>query len=474
MNSQTNPLTRARKKQAFSYFKENQFANAKRLYGEVCKLDRHDAEAWNMLSAIHGMLGEYSEAEQCARQVLALLPEAVGAYNNLANALKLQKKYEEAEEFYRKALNLQPHYAEGYNNLGNLFKDTGRTEEAEAAYRRAIALEPTYADALSNLAKLLGEKNAFSEAETYFRRVLRIRPNLADTWVSLGMLYKQLSRTDDALSCFNHVISQYPDHIDALTAIGGIFKEKGLVKEAIAAFSRVVDLKPDSPGAKYMLATLGAAEIPAESPADYVVSVFDAYAESFDQHLVNRLNYRTPEVLFKLVRSYFPAGSSVDIVDLGCGTGLCGLYFREFATKLVGIDLSPKMLEKARERNVYDELITGDLVTGLGKSSTRFELIIAADVFVYIGDLYATFEACVKALKPGGMFAFSVESTGQTATYILNSSGRYAHSGSYIQELATYFALETVCMKDIVLREELSQPVRGDIYVLRRPGVKNG
>lgn len=474
MISQNNPLTQARKKQALCYFQENRWAEAKRLYGEVCKLDRRDAEAWNMLSALHGMLGEYPDAEHCARQVLALMPEAVGAYNNLANALKLQQKHEEAEEVYRKALHLQPRYAEGYNNLANLLKDTGRAEEAEAAYRKALALEPRYADALSNFGKLLVEKGALTEAETCYRRALQIQPNFTDAWLNLGMLCQQATRPDDALSCFNHVIQLRPDHIDALTAIGGILKEKGLIQEAVAAFKKVVHLKPESQAAQYMLATLGAAETPTESPADYVVSVFDTYAENFDQHLVERLNYRTPEALFEAVKSYLPAGSAINIADLGCGTGLCGVYLRPIAKKLIGIDLSPKMLEKARDRNIYDDLIAANVVAGLDKADMRFDLTVAADVFVYIGDLRATFEACMRALEPGGVFAFSVESTNQAVTYLLNSSGRYAHSACYIRGLANDFELETVCVKSVVLREELSQPVRGEIYVLRRSGAGNG
>lgn len=432
-----NPVTLAKqKKQAYSFFQNKQLSEAKALLTEICKIDRRDADMWNMLAAVHGMLEEYVEAEQCARKVLELQPTSDGAYNNLANALKSQGKLAQAEASYRRALQLQPNNANAYNNLAGLLRALSKIEEAQACYVRALQLKPDYVEAC----------------------------------FSLGILLQQQHKTDEAQVYFQQVIQMKPDHVKALLLLGSIFREKGAVKDAETLFNRALQINPESEETHYHLAILGVGEMPAQPPSEHVKQLFDGYAENFDEHLIGQLHYRAPELLYNLLSPMLhKKGEGLDVLDLGCGTGLCGPLFRDVASHLVGVDLSPGMLDKARKRNIYDDLLLGDVTLALSASIAAYDLVVSTDVFIYFGDLQRVFELVYAALRPGGMFAFSTESAEHVDQYELRVSGRYAHAAEYISRLARGVALDEVSVKTVELRHEFGKPVMGNIFVLRKP-----
>lgn len=464
----TNPLTRARKKQALAFFQANQLMEAKRLYAEICKLDRRDADAWNMLSAIHGMSDEYVEAENCCRQVIAVLPNEVAPYNNLGNALKFQGKLNEAEIAYRQALQLQPNYAEGYNNLGNLLKDQGKSEEAINCYQRALKLQPDYAEVYNNMAGLFRSKNKNDEALACYMHALRLNPDYVDARYNIGALLYRQNKKDEALACFQRVLQSEPDHVEALMHLGGCYLDKGALKEAEAPFRRAMEINP-SEDVHYMLAMLGVEDMPAQSPGVYIKDLFNSYADNFDAHLTKDLSYRAPEMLLAALLPLLGKGpDGLDVLDLGCGTGLCGLLFRNFAHRLVGVDLSPSMIDMARNRGIYDELLLGDVTLPLLNSFATFDLILSTDVFIYIGDLRRVFELTWKALKDEGTFAFSTETAEDVDSYELRISGRYAHAVEYIRRLASDTGFSEVSMDIVELRQEMGKPMMGNIFVYRK------
>ena len=400
--------------------------------------------------------------------MIALQPGAVGSYNNLANALKFQGKLVEAETAYRQALQLQPNYAEGYNNLGNLLKDQEKIEEATNCYRRALQLQPDYAEAYNNLAGLLRTQNKQDEALACYVQALQLNPAYVDARFNLGTLMYLQGKKDEAQACFHQVLHQAPNHVEALMHLGGIFKEKGALDEAEALFRRILEINPDE-NARYMLATLGVEDIPVQSPGEYVKELFDGYAENFDVHLTKGLSYRTPEILFEALSPVLDKEvKGLDVLDLGCGTGLCGPLFHNLARRLVGVDLSPRMLEMARKRNVYDDLLLSDITIPLAASPAAYDLILSADVFVYIGDLQRVFELAQAALRGGGMFAFSTETAEDGDGYKLRESGRYAHAVGYITRLASRVGLSEVSIEAVELRQERGKPMKGTIFVYQK------
>lgn len=214
-----------------------------------------------------------------------------------------------------------------------------------------------------------------------------------------------------------------------------------------------------------ILARLGLAR--AAAPASYVRALFDAYACDYDEHLTEELHYAAPAQLRALVVEHLAIEAGT-VADLGCGTGLCGLQFRDLATKLLGVDLSARMLQRARARACYDQLVEADVVDFLRRHKASFSLLVAADVLVYIGDLAPVFAAAAAALRPGGGFAFTVEGATGSRWRALRS-GRYAHPVAYVQRLAAQARLEIVARRDAALRTQHGGPVAGDVWLLRKP-----
>jgi predicted TPR repeat methyltransferase len=184
------------------------------------------------------------------------------------------------------------------------------------------------------------------------------------------------------------------------------------------------------------------------------------------------LEYRTPALLTAMLHDRLgPQPALASALDLGCGTGLCAPMLRPMARRLAGVDLSQKMLDKAREGGLYDELACADIVTWLEGRQAEWELVLAADVLVYFGELAPLFERAAQALRPGGRFAFSVESLGPDqdagAGYAITASNRFAHAPDYVRACAAAAGFEVMETREAVLRKEHGQDVNGMLFLLR-------
>ena len=227
--------------------------------------------------------------------------------------------------------------------------------------------------------------------------------------------------------------------------------------------------------ASHLLAAVSGAN-PDHPNEAYVRQLFDASAATFDADLVSNLAYSVPR---KMVEALSAVGSLPDslgeVLDLGCGTGLVGGEIGSRNRRLVGIDLSPKMIERARARNVYTELRCTDLMMGIAIDAgrqARYDVVTAADVFIYVGKLDALVQAVRKVLNPGGLFAFSVEALQATKDaasqgYRLGVMGRYAHSTEYLRRLAALNGFHVELLRDIQIRLEHRRPVEGWLTVWR-------
>jgi predicted TPR repeat methyltransferase len=219
---------------------------------------------------------------------------------------------------------------------------------------------------------------------------------------------------------------------------------------------------------RFQLASITGEEQFEAAPAEYVTALFDNYAETFDRHLRETLKYRAPELLVEAIKAARPRAAAT-VVDLGCGTGLCGPLLRPIAKHLTGIDLSQRMIGQARQRGVYDELLVDELTAFLNVRFAQFDVAIAADVFGYIGELRPILSTAAQALRVDGLLGFTVEKH-EGEGFILNPTRRYAHSIGYIRSVLGDLPLEEVSATEAALRIEKKQDVRGWIIVLRRRG----
>ncbi len=221
------------------------------------------------------------------------------------------------------------------------------------------------------------------------------------------------------------------------------------------------------------------AQNPERPPESYVTNLFDNHAPRFDTHLVETLKYRVPQALVDIARKHAEPKGGWDVLDLGCGTGLVGAAFAPFARQLVGVDLSARMLEKARERNLYFRLEHQDLLSMMKReAASSYDIITAADVFIYLGELSDIVREAARLLRTGGLLVFSVEAIEETPPentaaesprdYRLLASGRYAHSADYVRRLARDNRFGNVEISAADIRLERGAPVRGWLAMLAR------
>jgi predicted TPR repeat methyltransferase len=257
-----------------------------------------------------------------------------------------------------------------------------------------------------------------------------------------------------AAEVFEQALQLAPNWAPAWFALGEARERLGDKARAVDAFSATLTADPgDAQGARGRLALLGeGSRLHALSPA-YVARLFDDYAARFDAHLAGGLGYRGPELIVAAL-DRLEARRFSRCVDLGCGTGLAGVALRGRVEKLIGVDLSAAMIAKARETRVYDELTVADAVAFLATSAAEgADLVVAADVFGYLGDLDAVFAAAARALGNGGRLAFSVE-THEGAGYRLGPAMRFTHSAPYVRETANQAGLRELLLAPVSIRRE--------------------
>jgi len=284
---------------------------------------------------------------------------------------------------------------------------------------------------------------------------------------ALGVNLARQGRYLDAEPHLRAVLATSPDDLPALEWLGSTLIGLDRRDEALAVLHRVQALAPDDPNLPFHLA-LARGETPATQPDSMVRAVFDAYAHRFDGHLLGKLHYRVPQRIAEIMRARLPAHASV--VDLGCGTGLVGKFLGAAGATLVGIDLSPRMLEHARRLGVYADLRCAPLLDELrGAAPESIDFISAADVFIYVGDLRAVIPAAFAALRRGGALIFSCEhAADHEGAFVLRASKRYAHSVAALRALCRECGFADCSIEPLVLRLENEQPIDGYIAVAEK------
>jgi predicted TPR repeat methyltransferase len=267
---------------------------------------------------------------------------------------------------------------------------------------------------------------------------------------------------EDALQAFDRALQEDPGCAPAWSERGSLMRELHQFDEAAGCFEKALALGGDPELNRYYLASVQGGDTPPAPPRRYVEALFDDYAADFQSHVVEKLGYRGFEVLLKpLLDTGRRYGH---VLDLGCGTGLCGPLIAPQADTIDGVDVSSAMLEQARRLGVYRELIHADLGEFLAATALRPDLILAADVFIYVGDLAAVFRSARQILEPGGCLAFTVELADQGRDIQLLPSLRYAHSEAYIRRLAEGVRFNSVRISEAPIRHDQTTPIMG-LYV---------
>ncbi len=382
----------------------------------------------------------FGDAVRHFERALQLAPEEAPVVHHLGATMVRGGQVEAGLQLLQVVARVQPADAHLHNHIGHAQMLLRQYEPALAAYRAALELEPAHVSARTSVAQLLLRAGA---AEAALRHIDVLQAAAPDSEPLAELRAKVLAERHRAQPSEAHRLA------------------------AVAAWQRALDLGGEVDYIRYLMAALGEGAVPEAMPHQVVADMFDGYADEFDSHLLGPLEYRTPPMVMAVVEKLGPLADA-DVLDLGCGTGLCGILLKPLARRLVGVDLSPGMLDKARERALYDELICADIGSVMQQRPASFDLVVAGDVFVYIGDLNAVMRDAHTALRPGGRFVFSIE-TVDSGEYLLRSTRRYAHCTTYVERLAAQHGLQVRVMATGSLRSERNEPVPGAVLGLLKP-----
>ncbi|HZL35404.1 MAG TPA: tetratricopeptide repeat protein [Tepidisphaeraceae bacterium] len=422
-------------------------------------LDPNRAQTLTALALAHlarKAPGDAGAAIDLLRRAQAAGDHSPEGFHHLAVACLNAGKFDDAIAAAQSAVEKKCDYASAFLRLGLAQRCKGKIEEARQSLARAAELDPDFIRAWQALGMLEAQEGRYEQAAGHFRKAVDVRPDAA-TCQHLAQALRAAGKPSDAAraAALAAQISQGTrPHIPTASA------------RAVAELERKLAPSPDADQLHFAMAAVLNVAPPAQVPPQVVVNLFEKYADRFDEHLRDTLQYRAPEMIVAAIQAAHPP-IPLDILDLGCGTGLCGPLLRPLARTLVGVDLSPAMLEKARARQIYDRLELIDLVAALRAAPRGFDLLVAADVLIYFGDLSPLIEAAKACLRPGGLFAFTLEAAEGDRFEMRHPSLRFAHSRHYIQILAKMHGMAEVSFADVTVRMNADQPVAGYLLVLR-------
>lgn len=406
--------------------------------------------------------GRLLQAADLFKRVLDRAPDHPRALHYCGVLAHQQGRSDAAVALIEKSLGLDPGDADAYSNLGIVHQTAGRLDEAISAYRRAIAVAPRHANAHSNLGVLFRVTGHAEDAEASYRAAIAIDPGHVDAYTNLGILLNSLGRSEEAATCYSKAITLRPSHRDARKLLALAHCTLGEFERARQILEAWLAEDPGDPIARHMLAACTGREVPARASNDFVQQTFDRFAATFESRL-ERLSYRAPALVrAALERAGIAPSRSREILDAGCGTGLCAPLVAPFARRLTGVDLSTGMLALAREKQLYDELVQAELTEFLRGRAQAFDVIVSADALVYFGDLAPVLTAAARALRPGGRLVFTLEHLADPlgAGYRLEWHGRYSHSRQHVAGLLAGHGLSST-IEEAELRMEAGKPVAG-------------
>jgi len=409
-------------------------------------------------------LGQIEPAIESYEKAIEIRPQWAVGFVMLGQIHSAQGNPDQAIENLKKAIAIEPECAEIHLNMGTALNAIGDYEKAIKSYKKAIKINPLNSNSYYNMAMALRDQGDLDGAIESYKRAIHIDPNCADTYNNIGNIYNDAGDLDCATEHYQTAIKLDPVYVAAHHNLGVSLESQGKTDAAVKSFKEVLRLDPDNVGAKHMLSAL-TGQRTASVPDVYVEGLFDRYAVRFDQSLVEQLKYNVPKLIAELLLKYQSVAPLGSIMDLGCGTGLAGVELKDFCQEIEGIDLSEKMLAKAKQKNVYSKLNHTGIIEYLADAPLDFDLFLSTDVFVYVGELSEVFRLIKSRNKRHGRLAFSTEHT-EKADFFLEASGRYSHSKSYIDSLCDKFDYQLLDFSTIDLRKSGSGFITGGLYLL--------
>lgn len=484
---------------ANAYKKSQALDKAIHHYQQALQLAPHYPQAHNNLGSVYALQGNFQQALHHYRLAVHTEPDFAAAHYNLGLLLLKNNQLEAAKKQFKNVLTLHPDHSDAQFYLGVLLLESNQLENAAHAFEEVLANNSEHVEALTNLGVIALKHDKGQLAIDYFTKALGFDNHNEDARNNLAATFMHHDRFENALMHYDVLLQQAPHNIEYLYNSGVAQMALGHLQEAIDHFETILALqdkhfaalnnlaaihirleqrekavtllerahaaKPDDEASQFMLHALtGREKNPVASP-DYISNLFNNYANYYDQHMQGSLHYTLPQHIGRLLHRL--NCSSLNTIDLGCGTGLCGIVLRELSKHLTGVDISAKMLAQAKDKAIYDKLVEAELVTFLQQDKQFYQLAVAADVLPYLGQLETLFATVHQHLTEEGLFIFTHEIS-ETSPWQLLASARFSHHPGYIKTLCDQHGFQIVDQEKVVARHQDGQGLDVMMYAIQR------
>lgn len=422
-------------KKAVAKHRAGKLAEAEDAYRTLVRREPNHLDGHYLLGTLYAERGRLDAALKHLLRAAELAPASPFVHNNLGNVYQMAGDPEGARRHFEQALALKPDLAQARHNLGNVLRRLGRPVEAVAAYREALAVDPGFVDAHCSLGGALLESKDFAAAEQALASALALDPN----------------------------------HAKAHARMGELAMERGDRDRAVFHLRRSLELAPRDEGeARVRLARLAAAETPARYPEEALRQTYEKKAASWDSDIARPgMEFLGPRHVRDAVQRLLPDARELAVLDLGCGTGACGEFLRSLAARLDGVDLSPHMLAEAKRKSLYDRLECAEIVAFMERADAAYDLVTASGVLILVGDLAPVFAAAARALRPGGLFVFTLYRS-DDAPVAVRPNLHFAHGQAHVAECAAASGLAVALLEDVIHEYDYGVPQPGYLVALRR------
>ncbi len=451
------------------FLEEESFKNAEYYYQQVLDLGTglSQGQIYVKLAYCYHKLGAFKRGSKFANLALkdktpTMMPEICFLFGNLHLGAK---DYRGAVREYQKGLRNLESYSIAIKKI--ITSSTTNQKICVKSFNLALnlaspkKLEPKI---LNNLGNALNKLGKYTSAKKCLEKALSLN-KCAYAYNNLALALKALGNSRDALVNLYHANAMDRNSPLINYNIAETHLVLGNTVQATIHFEKTLELEKNNESAAFKLKLLLGEPINI-APKEYVSDLFNKYAETFDRHLISVLKYKVPNEIHRdILRAYGKSTSLGRVLDLGCGTGLCGFPLKGRCEELVGIDLSESMLIKASQKSAYTQLKNVEILKYLKESKSKFDLVLAGDVCIYFGSLNKLFRYCASVCKNGSRFIFSIE-TSHCADFTLNLTGRFSHNKNYISHLATKYRWRVDGEKGIDIRLEGEKRVQGLLFTL--------
>lgn len=449
------------------------------------------------LSALLLQQARHVEVIEILVPVCDAQPGNATAAVNLSIALRSVGRCEESLQAATRACAVSPRNPGACNARGLAALELGDAQEALSAFEQGLRLAPGTVALELHRSKALRKLHRMRDAVVALERIVKVAPDLLEAWrdltvaqSALGLYAPALQSAAQALKLAPNDLEVALEHAVALLHAGETAKavrrleklegdaqtwmwlgqarlRQNDVQGARAALERAAALDPENPFIRHFL-TAASGGVPQDIEVDYIRGLFDEFAGRFEATLLDKLGYSAPKQIVQFLREH-GANDAKDVLDLGCGTGLMGAELAAPERRIDGVDLSERMLAQARAKGIYNELHAAELLGFLRDSSRQWDLVVAADVFIYVAELAPIFAAAFDRLRTGGHLVFSIECSDTRETQLLAQTGRYRHAPEPLVEALDAAGFCDVRREAVTLRLESGVPVVGELMFARRP-----